>query len=125
MDVELSNRYDLAILRIDLDRRGMRQSDGRSGPAAIFEAWRGSDEPTVLARVTPPSAGPAQLRRSHVDLPDFRPPAEIFTAPFFAGLDGEPLWLDLPATAGALRLLPWERLLEPLGVPVLRLPSLP
>jgi hypothetical protein len=123
MDVELSNQYDLAILRIDLDRRGRRLSDGTLGPAAIFEAWRGSEEPTVLARVPPPS-GPVRHRREHVDLLDFGPPTEIFTAPFFTALKGEPLWLDLPATAGAMRLLPWERFLEPLGVPVLRLPSL-
>lgn len=124
MDVELSNRYDLAVLRIDLDRRGMRLPDGTRGPAAIFEAWRGSEEPTVLARVTPPSTASVKLRREGVDLPDFTPPGEIFTARVFRALKGEPLWLELPATAGALHLVPWERLLEPLGVPVLRMPPL-
>lgn len=124
MDVELSSQLDLAVLRMDIDRRGRRRSDGTLGPAAVFEVWRGSDEPTVLARVLPPTSGHAQLRDEDVDVADFRPPAEIFTAPFFTTLRGDPLWLDLPPTAGALRLLPWERLLEPLGVPVLRLPPL-
>ncbi len=37
---------------------------------------------------------------------------------------GAPLWLLLERPAGYLRLVPWEQLLERLGVPILRLPDL-
>ncbi|MGY1707500.1 hypothetical protein ACI79C_23295 [Geodermatophilus sp. SYSU D00697] len=124
MDVQLSAQYDLTVLRVDLDRRGRRLDDGTLGPAAVFEVWRGSDEPTVLARVRPPAAGSTDVSPEREGLADFRLPPEVLSAPLFTALDGQPLWLDLPATAEMLRMLPWERLLARLSVPVLRLPSL-
>lgn len=142
MDVELLHQYDLTVLSVNVNHRGRKLRkddpgsaanrggqelrDGDLGPAAVYEVWRGSEEPVILARVpTPEETKPGGAAPSAGEA-DFAPPREVLTAPALARLasEGEPIWLDLPATAGPLRLMPWERLLAPLGVPVLRLPSL-
>lgn len=124
MDVELSHLYDLTVLRVDLDLRGMRLPDGTRGPAAVFEAWRGSEKPTVLARVPPPSPRLSDPPSADGGAAEFEIPHAIFTTPLLATSRGVPVWLDLPPSAGPLRTLPWEALLAPLDAPLLRLPSL-
>lgn len=127
VEAELIHQYDLTVLSISVDRRSRRLADGSLGPAVVFRVCRGRAEPLVLARVPLSEAVPTDAEAAaDAGVDEFVPPREVLTAPELtsSASEGRPLWLDLPAIAGVLRLMAWERLLEPLGAPVLRLPSL-
>ena len=129
----LRQGYDLPVLRISC-RPGNPNVPG----VAVFEAIRGTDAPQPVAEcplhelrapariadLPPPGAPP--LRDA-----DFVLPAEILAqirrAAEEMGSSPTPphraLWLDVTPPRGLLYLLPWERLLAPMGRPVLRLPN--
>jgi hypothetical protein len=118
---------ELVVLRIHLDRRGATPG-GRTDPkdpsasAAVFELVRGGNTPVRVTAVPVAALGIGQGVRGDQRAHEFRMPPEV--VPALADQIGSvnALWLEIPAPHGYLRLVPWEQLLAPLGVPVLRLP---
>jgi len=122
-----------AIVRSEHDLPSVRITLGRGERAAVsFAVRRGRAEVTAEARCTTSNLGLVDLRREEW-IPDhvFSVPDHVLDV-LGTQLDAigpsryqpeNAVWLELPAPRGHLYLLPWERMLAPLGRPVLRLPN--
>ena len=118
---------DLPTLRILLD-------PGRTSfTQAVFQVVRGLAEPIEVARCAVRDLGlpDAMTGLRPVDDGALTVPAAVLSAVQAAvpGLGESPLppesalWLEFPSPRGYLYVMPWERLLEPLGRSVFRLPN--
>jgi hypothetical protein len=115
---------DLPTLRISVGTLAETRSQ------AIFRAFRSGQEPREIARCPLPELGLPVVAGDLPRTPEeaFRVPENAFRA-IKAAADAlgpsplppqEALWLELYSPRGYLYLLPWERLLSPLGRPLLR-----
>lgn len=122
----LRRENDLAVLQVRLNRRGRRLPGGILGPAVTFSVQVGAAESATEIGMVPPDTLGIRDGRTVSDraLRAVALPAEIVRASaLLDALDGRSaLWLEFPAPSGPLRMLPWEALLTPVGVPLLRLP---
>jgi hypothetical protein len=126
MPALVRSEHDLPTIRVRLGRSARNRS------LAVFETVRGSGAPVEVDRCTIEDLGlPDRMAggRGPGD-DDFHVPDQILSqlATAVAELGRSPvppheaLWLELPNPRGYLHLVPWERLLAPLGRPLLRLP---
>src|SRR5262249_35547058 len=128
----IKQQHALNVLRMTMDRGSEAappsSRDDESPAQVVFELEIAGDR---LARIEAKAASfglpqtIAAARQMPRD-PDFRIPEDVIGA-IRRGLATPnaltpPLWLELARPRGTLALAPWERLLAPLGVPVLRLP---
>ncbi|MFD6176239.1 MULTISPECIES: hypothetical protein [unclassified Isoptericola] len=124
MAMALRSEIGLPTLRIHLDHDASH---------ALFSVVRGRERLLEVARCPlgelglPPSVA-GRVDDASLTVPD-AVLARLRTA--VADLDESPisphdvLWLEIPVPRGQLHVLPWERLLAPLGRPVFRLPFHP
>lgn len=120
------SEHDLPTVRVRMSRTYDR-------PSVDFEAVRGRGEVRQVATVPVRDLGlPDRVEgtRSVSEAMFALPPAVLDRLRDAAGDLGdspaephEALWLELPPPRGALPLVPWERLLAPVGRPLLRLPN--
>ncbi|HZM74907.1 MAG TPA: hypothetical protein VFC19_04225 [Candidatus Limnocylindrales bacterium] len=127
MAILVPPEHDLPILRITVGTAAQTRSE------AIFQALRLGGEPNEIARCPlrelglPLAAGQLQQTPEQA----FRVPENVFELiKSAAGKLGpaplppqEALWLELYSPRGYLYVLPWERMLAPLGRPLLRRPQ--
>ena len=114
------SEHDLPTLRINVGTTAGTRTQ------AIFQAVRSGEEPREITRCRlrelglPPAAGELHLTPQEA----FRVPENALNL-LKATEFGPPgvLWLELRSPRGYLYVLPWERLLEPLGRPLLRRPQ--
>lgn len=117
-------QYDLAVLRLYLDR-----SDPEQFPLGqvVFE-FEQSETPVLRLTADAKSIGvPASLqelrRQYHYSEPNFQLPSTVRQNLSFNLAPQQPLWLELARPYGNLPVVPWERLLHPhVQRPILRLP---
>lgn len=120
------SEHDLPTIRI------RQAAAAGSRNEAVFDAVRGGDERWEVTRCGVSELGLPETLTSTRRLDDsFSVPTNVIEA-LKVGADqlGESptppenaLWLELPSPRGYLYLVPWERLLAPLGRPLLRLPN--
>jgi hypothetical protein len=121
------SEHDLPTVRVRLGRSAHNRS------MAVFETVRGRGDPVEVDRCATEDLGLPSVIAGTRPLDDsgFRVPdgvmarlagkvAELGDAPV---PPREAVWLELPNPRGYLHLVPWERLLAPLGRPLLRLPN--
>lgn len=125
--IPILGRGDRSVIQV-----GYRRGQG-AGPALLEFRLHGRGEAVSLATVEARAVGLPEtydelLARGEV--PEFRFPATPLKA--IAGelarrhSGGEPIWVSLDAPRRMTALVPWERLLAPVGLgPVLRAPQLP
>jgi len=127
MAMQVRSDLDLPTLRILLDPA---RSDFTQ---AVFQLVRGRDTPRELARCSIHDLGLPQILTGARPIADeaLRVPSDVLgiLAASVPGLGPSPLppsnalWLEFPSPRGSLYLMPWERLLAPLGRPLFRLPN--
>ena len=127
----LKERYDLLVLKVELRDRAGPTSQGIDGIDARFTLQGKVDgRLTTLADLSQPDAvtgmiDVASARNANPDVglsTDFLSMLGQAVAHFGDGQ--RPLWVHLVKPYGALRLVPWERLLVAVvNVPVLMLPD--
>lgn len=128
MAMIIRSDHDLPTLRILIDPM-LRTND------VVFQAVRGRGTPTEVARCPITALGlpeslvgadPGSLQDHRLQLP-----GEVLSR-LTAAVDGlgespipphHALWLELPSPRGFVYVAPWERLLEPLGRCLFRLPN--
>jgi hypothetical protein len=123
------------IIRSDLDLPTLRiLVDARDAPGSseiLFQAVRGRATPAEVARCRVSALGPLDATGALQESRSIALPDEVITALGDAILTLGPapvppanaMWLEFPAPRGQLYVLPWERLLAPLGRPFFRLPN--
>jgi hypothetical protein len=127
MAMKIRSDLDLPTLRILLD-------PGRASfTEAVFQVVRGRDTPYEVIRCPVPELGlPAAMTGLHpVEDRALTVPPNVLDALQRAvpGLGPSPLppqsalWLEFPSPRGYLYVMPWERLLAPLGRSLFRLPD--
>jgi hypothetical protein len=113
---------DLVAIRVRLSRSGK--------PAIVFDVER-AGQSRHRVEIDPRDLGVSadlDASRYRYGEPDWRIPAPLLDElrrEVDRALHGEPfraLWFHIASPSGFLTLLPWERLLAPFGVPVLRVP---
>ena len=126
MATQLRSDFGLPTLQILLDPQRADLTE------AVFQVVRGQGSPTEVARCHVGELGlPNTLKGFNpVADRDLTVPAGVVAAlqQVMPELGASPLpphnalWLEFPSPRGVLYILPWERLLEPLGRPLFRLP---
>jgi hypothetical protein len=129
MPVLVRSEHDLPTIRVRLGRSARNRS------LAVFETVRGRGEPVEVDRCATEDLGLPERMAGGRPLGDgaFRVPDQVLRklSAKVAELGDSPvpphdaLWLELPNPRGYLHVVPWERLLAPLGRPLLRLPNHP
>ena len=127
MAMQIRSDLDLPTLRILIDPQRTNFTE------AVFQVVRGRDTPSEVARCSLRDLGlPNALTGMHpVDDDRLTVPPTVVAALQEAvgrvGLSPLPpksaLWLEFPSPRGFLYIMPWGRLLEPLGRPLFRLPN--
>jgi hypothetical protein len=118
--------HDLPTIRIVLGRSGAHRSE------ALFQTVRGRGEALRVDVCSTSELGPLEHLTSGKSVPDdaFAVPGHVVESLRQAvdemgqasTVPATAIWLELPSPRGYLYVLPWERLLAPLGRPLLRLP---
>jgi hypothetical protein len=126
MAIMVRSENDLPTLRVLLDRRARSRSE------VVFQTVRGRGTATEVARCSTSELGLPERITAYSMPPDeaFQVPSHVLArvqgAVSGLGIDHGPelkaLWLELPSPRGYLYLAPWERMLDQLDYPVLRLP---
>jgi len=124
MAMALRSEIGLPTLRISLDH---------GSSAAVFCVVRGREHPREVARCSLRELGLPTSVLEPVDDGALAVPDAVLArlATDVARLGESPipprdvLWLEIPVPRGQVHVLPWERLLAPLGRPVFRLPFHP
>ncbi len=115
--------YDLPTIRVVMDTATETE--------VVFQVVKGRAEPVDVARCATAELGLPDRLHSKMNDDQFHVPEQVLSRLRIAvdGVGGHPgedaLWLELPGPRGYLYVLPWERLLAPLGRLVLRLPNHP
>lgn len=127
MAMQIRSDLDLPTLRIMLDAQYPGATD------VVFQVVRGRGTPHEAARCPVRDLGLPQTLTGMRPIDDGRltVPTEVLgrLADAVPGLGFSPLppetalWLEFPSPRGSLYVMPWERLLQPLGRSVFRLPN--
>ncbi|MCX2931185.1 hypothetical protein ORI20_12920 [Mycobacterium sp. CVI_P3] len=127
MAMQIRSEFELPTLQILLDPQRTNFSE------AVFRVLLGTQTPDEVARCSLGDLGlPAAMTGLNpVDDHNLSIPAEVVEAlQRAAGTLGrsplppqDALWLEFPSPRGSLYIMPWERILAPLGRPLIRLPN--
>jgi hypothetical protein len=127
MAMQIRSDLDLPTLRILLD------PERRDFTQAVFQLVRGQGQPYEVARCSIGDLGLPQALTGTPPVDDqaLRVPAEVLarlqqSVPGYGPSPVPPanaLWLEFPSPRGCLYVMPWERLLAPLGRSMFRLPN--